>query len=196
VGGLPQAELNQLELQFLLLNDFRLVIHKDEMQHYAELLIRFTSNSGTSALPAIVPFPTVTPPLSMGAVVASDERSPSSVRTPHVRPRFGHTRTMSESTTTTEGETEPETEVETDGGETDDEPTIRPAHSSGSSTCEDGDSLYAYRSTPDEDDTGDEGGDEGEDDDERREMEDDGDDAGGDLTPERRPAVDERMSSP
>ncbi|KAF9268333.1 cyclin-domain-containing protein, partial [Marasmius fiardii PR-910] len=34
VGGLPLAELNQLELQFLLLNDFRLVIPKDEMQRY------------------------------------------------------------------------------------------------------------------------------------------------------------------
>ncbi|KAF9242919.1 cyclin-domain-containing protein, partial [Melanogaster broomeanus] len=34
VGGLPQAELNQLELQFLLLNDFRLVISPDEMQRY------------------------------------------------------------------------------------------------------------------------------------------------------------------
>ncbi|KAI0056676.1 cyclin-related 2, partial [Artomyces pyxidatus] len=34
VGGLPQSELNQLELQFLLLNDFRLMISEDEMQRY------------------------------------------------------------------------------------------------------------------------------------------------------------------
>ncbi|KAJ3915943.1 cyclin-domain-containing protein, partial [Lentinula edodes] len=34
VGGLPLAELNQLELQFLLLNNFNLVIPKDEMQRY------------------------------------------------------------------------------------------------------------------------------------------------------------------
>ncbi|KAF9480214.1 cyclin-related 2, partial [Pholiota conissans] len=34
VGGLPLSELNQLELQFLLLNDFRLVISSVEMQHY------------------------------------------------------------------------------------------------------------------------------------------------------------------
>ncbi|KZP21719.1 cyclin-related 2, partial [Athelia psychrophila] len=34
VGGLPQPELNQLELQFLLLNDFRLVISQEEMQRY------------------------------------------------------------------------------------------------------------------------------------------------------------------
>ncbi|KAA1465911.1 cyclin-related 2, partial [Dentipellis sp. KUC8613] len=34
VGGLPQAELNRLELQFLLLNDFRLTISEQQMQHY------------------------------------------------------------------------------------------------------------------------------------------------------------------
>jgi hypothetical protein len=44
VGGLPQAELNQLELQFLLLNDFRLVIHRDEMQYYAEQLLSFSQS--------------------------------------------------------------------------------------------------------------------------------------------------------
>ncbi|KAG6824247.1 hypothetical protein H0H87_012202 [Tephrocybe sp. NHM501043] len=38
VGGLPLTELNQLELQFLLLNDFRLVISSAEMQRYAEQL--------------------------------------------------------------------------------------------------------------------------------------------------------------
>ncbi|PWN97603.1 cyclin-related 2, partial [Tilletiopsis washingtonensis] len=32
VGGLPVHELNQLELQFLLLNDFRLVVPLEEMQ--------------------------------------------------------------------------------------------------------------------------------------------------------------------
>jgi len=39
VGGLPQAELNQLELQFLLLNDFRLSIPSEEMQRYADHLV-------------------------------------------------------------------------------------------------------------------------------------------------------------
>jgi len=121
-----------------------------------------------------------------------------------MRPRFGHTRTLSESTTTTEAETEPDTEVETDGGETDDEPTIRPTHSSASSICEDAESLYAYRSGSagvDEEDTGDEGGDEEDDDDDgsqARGMDDDAEeDAAGELTPERRPAAsDERMLSP
>ena len=47
VGGLPLPELNQLELQFLLLNDFRLVIRGDEMQRYAEQLILFSKSNGT-----------------------------------------------------------------------------------------------------------------------------------------------------
>ncbi|KAF8626903.1 hypothetical protein AX15_004632 [Amanita polypyramis BW_CC] len=44
VGGLPLTELNQLELQFLLLNDFRLVISSTEMQRYAEQLILFSQS--------------------------------------------------------------------------------------------------------------------------------------------------------
>ncbi|TFY74774.1 hypothetical protein EWM64_g9238 [Hericium alpestre] len=54
VGGLPQAELNRLELQFLLLNDFRLTISEQEMQSYAEQLIMF---SRTHALPPHQPQP-------------------------------------------------------------------------------------------------------------------------------------------
>jgi hypothetical protein len=45
VGGLPQLELNQLELQFLLLNDFQLAIPSDEMQHYATQLIAYSRES-------------------------------------------------------------------------------------------------------------------------------------------------------
>lgn len=41
VGGLPSHELNQLELQFLLLNDFRLVILPDEMQRYGDRLLSY-----------------------------------------------------------------------------------------------------------------------------------------------------------
>ncbi|TFK28656.1 cyclin-domain-containing protein [Coprinopsis marcescibilis] len=44
VGGLPLGELNQLELQFLLLNDFRLVIGRGEMERYAEQLILFSKS--------------------------------------------------------------------------------------------------------------------------------------------------------
>ncbi|KAJ3879613.1 cyclin-domain-containing protein [Lentinula edodes] len=64
VGGLPLAELNQLELQFLLLNNFNLVIPKDEMQRYAEQLILFSSNKspspGVSFSSSITPRPTAT----------------------------------------------------------------------------------------------------------------------------------------
>lgn len=38
VGGLPLTELNQLELQFLLLNDFSLQIDLEEIQRYADML--------------------------------------------------------------------------------------------------------------------------------------------------------------
>ncbi|SNX84444.1 related to PCL6 - cyclin like protein interacting with Pho85p [Melanopsichium pennsylvanicum] len=41
VGGLPPQELNQLELQFLLLNDFRLTIPLEEMQRYADQLLMY-----------------------------------------------------------------------------------------------------------------------------------------------------------
>lgn len=41
VGGLPVEELNHLELQFLLLTDFRLMIPVEELQRYADLLLGF-----------------------------------------------------------------------------------------------------------------------------------------------------------
>lgn len=41
VGGLPVEELNHLELQFLLLNDFKLMIPLEELQRYADLLLGF-----------------------------------------------------------------------------------------------------------------------------------------------------------
>lgn len=43
VGGLPPHELNQLELQFLLLNDFRLTIPLEEMQRYADQLLMYAN---------------------------------------------------------------------------------------------------------------------------------------------------------
>jgi len=41
VGGLPLQELNHLELQFLLLNDFRLSIPLEEMEAYGTMLVEF-----------------------------------------------------------------------------------------------------------------------------------------------------------
>ncbi|KAF1815674.1 cyclin-domain-containing protein [Eremomyces bilateralis CBS 781.70] len=41
VGGLPLQELNHLELQFLLLNDFRLAVPLEEMEAYGTMLVEF-----------------------------------------------------------------------------------------------------------------------------------------------------------
>lgn len=46
VGGLPVHELNQLELQFLLLNDFKLVIPLSELQSYADRLLVYATDQG------------------------------------------------------------------------------------------------------------------------------------------------------
>lgn len=54
VGGLPLAELNHLEIQFLLLNDFRLAIQVEDLEAYATMLVEFyarevVSRSGAGA---------------------------------------------------------------------------------------------------------------------------------------------------
>jgi len=41
VGGLPLLELNHLELQFLLLNDFRLAVPMEELEAYGTMLVEF-----------------------------------------------------------------------------------------------------------------------------------------------------------
>ncbi|KAH9897430.1 cyclin-domain-containing protein [Xylariomycetidae sp. FL2044] len=41
VGGLPLAELNHLELQFLVLNDFRLSVPVEDLEAYATMLVEF-----------------------------------------------------------------------------------------------------------------------------------------------------------
>jgi hypothetical protein len=41
VGGLPLVELNHLELQFLILNDFRLAVPLEEMEAYGTMLVEF-----------------------------------------------------------------------------------------------------------------------------------------------------------
>jgi len=48
---LPQAELNQLELQFLLLNDFALVIPPEELARYAAQLIAYGQSRGIALKP-------------------------------------------------------------------------------------------------------------------------------------------------
>lgn len=144
VGGLPQAELNSLELQFLLLNDFRLMISEEEMQHYAEQLILFSQthslpsqSSSTSTFPDPHPsgIPSTTtgvpsaPTRTMGAFDAYGGRvsesssrnshSPAHAdtagpRTPSVRPRRS-TASFADS----DVDTETEAETETDGASVD-----------------------------------------------------------------------------
>ena len=41
VGGLPLVELNHLELQVLLLNDFRLSVPVEELEAYGTMLVEF-----------------------------------------------------------------------------------------------------------------------------------------------------------
>ena len=41
MGGLPLAELNHLELQFLILNDFRLSVPVEELDAYGTMLVQF-----------------------------------------------------------------------------------------------------------------------------------------------------------
>jgi hypothetical protein len=55
VGGLPLAELNHLEFQFLLMNDFRLMITLEELQRYGDQLLHFWLKE--KAQQAVVPTP-------------------------------------------------------------------------------------------------------------------------------------------
>ena len=49
VGGLPLEELNYLELQFLLLLDFKLMISVEDLQNYGDLLLRFWKREQVTA---------------------------------------------------------------------------------------------------------------------------------------------------
>ena len=171
VGGLPQAELNQLELQFLLLNDFRLTIPPDEMQRYADQLIRFAQSRNGLANGQLWLSPTMTesrtlapsrPMQSMGAFdafggaisgteVTSDGEAPrnSTPRRSMASIANGipipivdeHDERDQESSVYSETDTEAETS-------TDDEPTIRPSHSCASSDTQ---SLFSNDASASED---------------------------------------------
>ncbi|SCV67295.1 BQ2448_5941 [Microbotryum intermedium] len=85
VGGLPLQELNQLELQFLLLNDFRLVIRVDELQRYADQLVLFwvgrNGSAPAAATPALVPSPA--PPLVTPSRTEVQQAPPAPSPTPN-----------------------------------------------------------------------------------------------------------------
>ena len=148
VGGLPQHELNQLELHFLLLNDFRLMISPQEMQVYARRLIfHAQGNSPPRTHSSDPPVPTISAPRrAMGAMDAYGGDGPS---TPHMRPvqKLAHQASSaslasacSRATSVSEEETE-STDGGGDEGSTDDEPTVRPAWSvrGGDDSRDDGD---------------------------------------------------------
>lgn len=101
VGGLPPHELNQLELQFLLLNDFRLTIPLEEMQRYADQLLMYASGR-PDMVKVTKELSSAIPPSSERATVANDkdeaartgktERDPASTAShsaPEDRPTHG-----------------------------------------------------------------------------------------------------------
>ncbi|RKF61246.1 PHO85 cyclin-6 [Erysiphe neolycopersici] len=61
VGGLPLLELNHLELQFLLLNDFRLFVPVEEFEVYGTMLVEFYAreiiNQKQESSPVEIEFP-------------------------------------------------------------------------------------------------------------------------------------------
>ncbi|KAL5530288.1 PCL7 [Sanghuangporus sanghuang] len=174
VGGLPQAELNQLELQFLLLNDFRLSIPPDEMQRYWEQLIRFSQAQDApegQSIPA-APGPPVSasrPLQSMGAFDAyggvvvrdnapcPDPQAPRNATPKRYRSsdvQIVERRVLPDEEEDRDRESSVCSETDTDA-ETDDEPTIRPAHSCASSDTQSLFSNDASEADVDGDDYGD-----------------------------------------
>ena len=51
VGGLPLVELNHLEIQFLLLNDFRLSVPVEELEAYGTMLVEFYARESMAEQP-------------------------------------------------------------------------------------------------------------------------------------------------
>lgn len=165
VGGLPQAELNQLELQFLLLNDFRLSVPTEEMQHYWKQLMRFSQDQSeadgiqapTNHVTPEQPGPASRPLQSMGAfdafggVVVSDSASYASIQAPrNTTPKRSSAPVPAAAVVPDEQEERDQEnsvcyETDTDA-ETDDEPTIRPAHSCASSDTQ---SLFSNDASED-----------------------------------------------
>ncbi|RCI09430.1 hypothetical protein L249_3662 [Ophiocordyceps polyrhachis-furcata BCC 54312] len=57
VGGLPLGELNHLEIQFLILNDFRLAVPVEDLEAYATMLVEFYAREVLTARAAPTPGP-------------------------------------------------------------------------------------------------------------------------------------------
>ncbi|ORY27494.1 cyclin-domain-containing protein [Naematelia encephala] len=89
VGGLPPNELNALELQFLLLNDFRLVIPPDEMQRYGDRLLGYwegrENEVGVEAV--VVPPPQAAPTIKPSQALEVNTPSKPPLAPPHPTPQ-------------------------------------------------------------------------------------------------------------
>ena len=160
VGGLPPAELNQLELHFLLLNDFNLPISCEEMEYYTtmvdlqskipedvDLTPYLPSSSSDTRQPVC--------PTDFFAAVDAYFGQHHTIR-PSIPPRrfdddnFSLYSISSRRSTLSMSDVASEAGTETDvDGSTDDEPTIRPPHSASSETMSlhstasgDADSIY------------------------------------------------------
>ncbi|PWW75191.1 cyclin-domain-containing protein [Tuber magnatum] len=85
VGGLPLAELNHLELQFLILNDFRLSVPVEELEAYGTMLVQFYAReavSGANLLDDSInppPLPLPHPPTQPAAVETEAPRVENSI---------------------------------------------------------------------------------------------------------------------
>ncbi|GBE79121.1 cyclin-domain-containing protein [Sparassis latifolia] len=160
VGGLPLAELNVLELQFLLLNDFHLTISPEEMQYYTKM-VDLQSKIGDdisltpflpSTLSPMIPdtyipvgpteyFAAVSAYFAHQQALAHPQRAFHRLNGQSELPLFcpamdyhlSKRQSMASLDTTSETEPEVETDVEC---YTDDEPTIRAPHSSSESSSE------------------------------------------------------------
>ncbi|CCM03987.1 uncharacterized protein FIBRA_06143 [Fibroporia radiculosa] len=142
VGGLPLAELNQLELQFLLLNDFHLTISCEEMEYFTKMvdlqsripddvdLFQYLPSQSTASRAPIGP-------TDFFAAVDSYFGQRHRITRPAVRSRLSddHDDMLPYSPSfrsASDAASEAGTETDFDCS-TDDEPTIRPPHSSASS---------------------------------------------------------------
>ncbi|KAI8926725.1 cyclin-domain-containing protein [Entophlyctis helioformis] len=73
VGGLPVQELNRLEIEFLLFNDFNLNVTTDELQASGDKLLAFALEHG-----APLPVPYVAPPVAAPEPAAETEAAAAS----------------------------------------------------------------------------------------------------------------------
>lgn len=149
VGGLPLAELNQLELHFLLLNDFRLTISCEEMDYYTKMvdlqsqipddvdLSPYLPSSSRSTGPhsAIGPSEYFAAVDSyFGRIYAPPVFRSSSVDNSDDASLYSSSHSRRSQSIASRSDVASEAGTETDFDcSTDDEPTIRPPHSSASS---------------------------------------------------------------